>query len=217
MAAYDLEEQEQLSQIKAWWETYGNLVTGVALVAAIAAVAWQGWTWYQGKQSGEASVLYAAVQKAVAENKPQQAREAAGMLIEKYSGTAYADLGALLASRAQADAGDLKNARAQLGWAAEKANDPVLRELARLRLAAVLLDEKSYDEALAQLQAKPSDALAARYADLRGDILAAQGKPAEARTAYKAALDSLATATKPEAAAFKEVVQAKLDGLGGAQ
>ncbi len=135
MAAYDLEEQEQISQIKAWWETYGNLVTGVALVAAVAAVGWQGWTWYQGKQSGEASVLYAAVQKAAAENKPQQVREAAGMLIEKYSGTAYADLGALLASRVQADAGDLKNARAQLGWAAEKANDPVLRELARLRLA----------------------------------------------------------------------------------
>ena len=217
MAAYDLEEQEQISQIKAWWDTYGNLVTGIALAAAVAAVGWQGWNWYQGKQSGEASVLYAAVQKAAAENKPQQAREAAGMLIEKYSGTAYADPGALLSSRVQADAGDLKSARAQLGWAAEKANDPALRELARLRLAAVLLDEKSYDEALAQLQAKPSEALQARYGDLRGDILAAQGKVADARGAYKAALEALASATKPEAVAFKEVVQAKLDGLGGAQ
>ena len=67
MAAYDLEEQEQISQIKAWWDTYGNLVTGIALAAAVAAVGWQGWNWYQGKQSGEASVLYAAVQKAAAE------------------------------------------------------------------------------------------------------------------------------------------------------
>lgn len=217
MAAFDLEEQEQISQIKGWWEQYGKLVTVLAVAAALASVGWQGWNWYQGKQGAEASALYDVVQKAAAERNAQKAREAAGMLIEKYSGTAYADMAALLSAKVQSEAGDLKNARVPLAWAADKANDPALRGLARLRLATVMLDDKAYDEALAQVQSPPDEALAARYADLRGDILVAQGKPDEARVAYKAAVDALGAATKIEAVTLREIAQAKLDAVGGAQ
>lgn len=217
MAAFDLEEQEQISQIKGWWEQYGSIVTAIAVAAALISVVWQGWGWYKAKQSVEASALYATVQQAAVDRNPQKAREAAGTIIEKYSGTTYADLAALLSAKVQSDAGDLKNARVPLAWAAEKANDPALRHLARLRLASVLLDEKAYDEALAQLQAPAEGELAARYADLKGDILVAQGKPAEARAAYKTAVDALATAVKAEASALREIAQAKLDAVGGAQ
>lgn len=217
MAAFDLEEQEQLSQIKGWWEQYGKLVTALAIAAALASVAWQGWNWYVGKQSAEASALYDVVQQAAVEHNAQKAREAAGTLIEKYSSTAYADLAALLSAKVQVDAGDLKNAKVPLAWAAEKANDPALRGLAKLRLATVLLDDKAYPEALAQLQSPPDESFAARYADLKGDILVVQGKPAEARTAYKAAVDALGAATKVEAATLREIAQAKLDAVGGAQ
>ncbi|WP_374483317.1 YfgM family protein [Zoogloea sp.] len=217
MAAFDLEEQEQISQIKGWWEQYGKLVTALAIVVALASVAWQGWNWYVSKQSAEASALYDAVQQAAAEHNAQKAREVAGTLIEKYGATSYADLAALLSAKVQVEAGDLKNARVPLAWAAEKANDSALRSLAKLRLATVLLDDKAYDEALAQLQAKPDDELAARYADLKGDILMAQGKPAEARVAYKAAVDALGDASKVESATLREVAQAKLDALGGVQ
>ncbi|WP_398304921.1 YfgM family protein [Zoogloea sp.] len=217
MAAFDLEEQEQISQIKGWWESYGTVVTAVAVVAALASVGWQGWNWYRGQQGAEASALYAVVQQAAVEHNAQKAREVTGAIIEKYSGTPYADLAALLSAKVQSDAGDLKNARVPLAWAAEKANDPALRNLARLRLATVLLDEKAYDEALAQLQAPVDADLAARFADLKGDILVAQGKPAEARAAYKAAVDALATAVKPEASTLREIAQAKLDAVGGAQ
>lgn len=216
MAAFDLEEQEQISQIKGWWEQYGKLVTALVIVVALASVAWQGWNWYVSKQSAEASALYDAVQQAAAEHNAQKAREVAGTLIEKYGATSYADLAALLSAKVQVEAGDLKNARVPLAWAAEKANDPALRSLAKLRLATVLLDDKAYDEALAQL-AKPDDELAARYADLKGDILMAQGKPAEARVAYKAAVEALGNASKVESATLREVAQAKLDALGGAQ
>ncbi|MBT9496708.1 MULTISPECIES: tetratricopeptide repeat protein [Zoogloea] len=217
MAAFDLEEQEQISQIKGWWEQYGKLVTALAVVAALASVGWQGLNWYRGKQGSEASVLYDAVQRAAVERNAQKAREAAGALIEKYSGTAYADMAALLSAKVQSEAGDLKNARVPLAWAAEKANDPALRGLARLRLATVMLDEKAYDEALAQVQTPPDESFAARYADLKGDILVAQGKPAEARVAYTAAVEALATATKPEAVTLREIAQAKLDAVGDAQ
>lgn len=216
MAAFDLEEQEQISQIKGWWEQYGKLVTALVIVVALASVAWQGWNWYVSKRSAEASALYDAVQQAAAEHNAQKAREVAGTLIEKYGATSYADLAALLSAKVQVEAGDLKNARVPLAWAAEKANDPALRSLAKLRLATVLLDDKAYDEALAQL-AKPDDELAARYADLKGDILMAQGKPAEARVAYKAAVEALGNASKVESATLREVAQAKLDALGGAQ
>ena len=77
MAAFDLEEQEQISQIKGWWEQFGTLVTGAAVAAALASVGWQGWQWYQGKQSAEASALYGVLQKAASERNTQKAREAA--------------------------------------------------------------------------------------------------------------------------------------------
>lgn len=218
MAAYDLEEQEQISEIKAFWEKYGKLITGLAVAAAVASVSWQGWQWYQRKQASEAAMLYAVVQRAAAEHNPQKVREAAGQILEKYNGTAYADLAALTSGKAQAEAGDLKNARAHLGWAAEHANDPALRDLARLRLAAVLLDDKAYDEALKQLSTAPSsEAFAPRFDDLRGDVLMAQNKPAEAKAAYKAAGDKLAASSQEGAAGLKELIQAKLESLGGAQ
>ena len=184
MAAFDLEEQEQISQIKGWWEQYGKLVTTLAVVAALASVGWQGWNWHKGKQAAEASVLYDQLQSAAAERNAPKVREIAGSLLEKYSGTAYADLAALLSAKIQAEAGDLKNARVRLAWAAGNASDPALRDLARLRLASVMLDDKAYDEALAQLQAAPDESLTARFADLKGDILVAQGKKEDARAAY---------------------------------
>lgn len=217
MAAFDLEEQEQISQIKGWWEENGKLVTTLAVAAALASVGWQGWNWYRGKQGAEASALYAVVQQAAGEKNAQKVREAAGQIIDKYSGTPYADLAALTSAKVQSDAGDLKNARVPLAWAAEKANDPALRNIARLRLATVLFDDKAYDEALAQLQAPVDAELAARFADLKGDILVAQGKPAEARAAYKAAVEALSTAVKPESSTLREITQAKLDAIGGAQ
>lgn len=213
MALYDLEEQEQLSEIKAWWEHYGRLVTAVAVAAALASVAWQGWQWYKHKQSAEAAALYALVQRADMAKDAVKAREAAGQIIDKFSGSYYADLAALLSAQVQLAAGDSKNARAQLGWAAEKANDPALRELARLRLATVLFDENALDEALAQLASPPSEPFKARYADLQGDILAAQGKKAEARAAYQAAL----AAEPPGQNSLQGLISLKLEALGGAQ
>lgn len=222
MAAYDLEEQEQISQLKHWWEQYGNLVTWVLLAVAVAVVAYQGWNWYQRKQSLEASVVYGALQKAAAEKDIKKARDAAGELLEKYSGTAYAALGALVSAKVQVEGGDLKTARAQLAWAAGNAKTPELRDLARLRLAAVLLDDQAPEEALKQLEQAPTAPFAPRFAELRGDILAIQGKRAEARSAYQAALAQLDVQAKSADApqnlrAMREVVQLKLESLGEGQ
>jgi predicted negative regulator of RcsB-dependent stress response len=221
MAAYDLEEQEQLDELKTWWKMYGNLVTGLLLVVALAMAGWQGWNWWQRQQAAQASVVFANLQAAAMQRDVKRVRELAGELVDKYSVTAYAGMGAMLAARVQVDTGDARNARVQLGWAAENAKDPGLRELARLRLATLLLDEKSYDEAMKQLATEPLAPFAPRFAELRGDILAAQGKAAEARTAYESALTKLAALAKDDEArqrsGYKDVLEAKRDALGAAK
>ena len=220
MATYDLEEQEQISELKTWWKMYGNLVTAVLLAVSAGAVGWQAWNWYQRTQAVEASVIYAAVQKGAMERDPKRVREAAGELTEKYPGTAYAAMAALISARMQFDAGDLKTARAQLQWVAEKARDRDLRDLGRLRLAHVLFDDKALDEALKLLADEPVPAFAARFGELKGDILAAQGKNAEAKAAYQAALAKQDAAEKAAGSQggretqYRDLLQVKLDSLG---
>ena len=212
MAHYDLEEQEQIDSIKTWWKMYGNLVTGVVVAGSLAVIGWQGWNWYQRSQAAQASAIYGVLEQAVAARDAQKVKAAAGELAEKFGGTTYAALGALVAARQSFEAGDLKTARAQLTWAADNGKDEI-RDLARLRLASVLLDEKAYDEALKQLEAAHAAAFAARFLELKGDVLAAAGKKPEARAAYQAALDK-GEVREGRGGAGRELLRQKLDSLG---
>ena len=225
MATYDLEEQEQLAEIKAWWKLYGNLVVNALTVAAVVVIAWQGWNWYQRSQSAQASMVYDVLQKAVYEKDAQRITAASGELLEKFGGSDYAALGALTAAKAMVDAGDGKTAKLKLLWVVEHSKHE-LRELARLRLVALLFDEKAYDEALKQLDGKVSPAFAVRFAESRGDVLSAQGKKAEAVTAYQTALSDLENADKAgdESASqsqsnviYRDLLQQKIDSLGGSK
>jgi len=212
MAHYDLEEQEQIDTLKTWWKMYGNLVTGVIVAGSLAVIGWQGWNWYQRSQAAQASAIYGVLEQAVAARDAQKVKAAAGELAEKFGGTTYAALGALVAARQSFEAGDLKTARAQLTWAAENGKDEI-RDIARLRLASVLLDEKAYDEALKQLEAAHAAAFAARFLELKGDVLAAAGKKPEARAAYQAALDK-GEVREGRGGAGRELLRQKLDSLG---
>ena len=225
MATYDLEEQEQLAEIKAWWKAYGNLVVNALTVAAVVVIAWQSWNWYQRSQSAQASMVYDVLQKAVYEKDAQRITAASGELLEKFGGSDYAALGALTAAKAMVDAGDGKTAKLKLLWVVEHSKHE-LRELARLRLVALLFDEKAYDEALKQLDGKVSPTFAARFAESRGDVLSAQGKKAEAVTAYQTALSDLENADKAgdESASqsqsnviYRDLLQQKIDSLGGSK
>jgi len=217
MATYDLEEQEQLEEIKTWWKLHGTLITAVVVALAVGVVGWQGWQWWQRSQSNQAAHLYGQLQLALQQQDAKRVRLLSGELIDKFGGTAYAGMGALIAGKALYETGDLKSAAAQYGWAAEQARDPGLRDLARLRQALVLADEKSYDAALALLAVPPAPTFQARYAEVRGDILATQGKPAEARAAYDTALQALATTREADerpAGPYRDILQTKRDAVG---
>lgn len=209
--ALDHEEQEQLAALKSWWNEHGNLVVAAILAVAIGAGGWRGWNWYQNKQSLQASALYEMLARAVQAGDAKTMRDASGTLAEDYPRTLYASMGALVAARYYFDHRELKDAKAQLEWILERSRSDDMKDLARLRLAAVLLDEKAYDEALKQLGAPHGDAYAAQYAALRGDVLVAKNQSKEAKAAYQLALDK---ASKSDAA-FRQSVRIRLEALGG--
>jgi len=209
--ALDLEEQEQVAELRAWWKQHGNLIVTALLAAALAFAGWRGWGWYQASQAGQASALYETLARGAQAGDAKAVRDAAGSLIESFPGTLYASMGALVAARFHFDRNDLKAAKAQLQWVIDNSSSDDFKDLARLRLAAVLLDEKGYDEALKLLDAPHAAAYDSQYAALRGDVLLAKNQPAEARAAYKLALEK---AGKDDGA-FRESVRMRLEALGG--
>jgi len=209
--ALDLEEQEQLAELKSWWKANGNLVVAVVVAAMLAFAGWRYWGIYQANKAAEAAALYETLGKAAQAGDAKALRDAGGALAENYPSTLYAPMGALVAARFYYDRSDLKSAKAQLQWVIERSSSDEMRDLARLRLAAVLLDEKAYDEALKQLDAPHAAATEAQYAALKGDVLVAKGQPAEAKAAYKLALDK----ADQQDAQFRDSVRMRLDALGG--
>jgi predicted negative regulator of RcsB-dependent stress response len=207
----DLEEQEQVAELKAWWKQHGNLIVSVILAAAVAFAGWQGWRWYSASQAAQAAGHFDALVKAAQGGDAKALRDAAGTLIESYPRTMYASMGALVAARFHFDRNDVKSAKAQLEWVVERAPADDFRDIARLRLAALLLDEKAHDEALKVLDAPHAPAYDSQFAALRGDVLLAKNQPAEARAAYQLALEK----SGKEQNAFRESVRMRLEALGG--
>lgn len=206
--AYDLEEQEELDVLKDWWKRNGNTVLWGVTAVFVAFAGFRGWQYYQQKQSYEASARYEALaQLDISDIK--NIRSVSGQLMEKYSGTSYAARAALLAAKANYEAHDAKSAKAQLQWAIEHSKEEQVRGIAQLQLAAILLEEKQYDAALKALSDKHNAAFDGLFADLRGDILAAQGKTADAKAAYKDALGKL-----DEKGRYRRFTEHKLEALG---
>ena len=209
--ALDLEEQEQLAELKTWWRQHGNRIVALIAAVAIGFAGWQGWQWYRASQAAQAVGLYDALARGVQSGDAKAVRDSAGSLIEGYSGTLYASMGALAAARFHFDRNDPKSAKAQLQWVIDSSPYEDFRDLARLRLAAVLLDEKQYDQALKLLEAPHAAAYDAHYAALRGDVLVANKQPAEARAAYQLALEK----SGRQEGAFRDSVRMRLEALGG--
>jgi predicted negative regulator of RcsB-dependent stress response len=206
----DLQEQEQIDALKAFWAKYGNLIMWtITLVLAVFA----GYTWWQKMErdkAGVASTMYGEMQAAAAAGDAKRAAQILGDMQSKASKTTYTQLGALLAAKVQADKGDSAGAIANLHWVADNGNDENAA-VAHLRLAGLLADGKKYDDALKELVLVKPASFAALVSDRRGDIELAQGQKDAAIKAYKNAYDGL-----PETAQYRILVEAKLTALGAA-
>jgi predicted negative regulator of RcsB-dependent stress response len=206
--AYDLEEQEQLDEFKAWWKKNGKMATNLILAALVAYAAWQAYGYFQNNKAVEASELYQALVVTdltkTAEIKTQSAK-----LMDSFSGTPYAGRAAVFAAKANFAANDDKSAKSQLEWATKNAKEAAIKAIAGLQLANILFEQKDYDGAQKVLAAINDKGYEGLKASLQGDIYLAQGKTAEAKKAFEAALNNL-----DEQGKMHQYTQQKLESLG---
>lgn len=212
MAALDLQEQEQLDALKAWWIENNKWILIALLAVAVAIGGWRGWQYYQQEQSSEAATLFAELDRQLKSGDGKRVNDLAAIVMGKYPATAYAPRAALLAAQVNELLKDAARAKTQLQWVIDYADEASLKDVARLRIAAILLDEKDYEKALKLLQADHASSFDGLYADLRGDVLSAQGKTDEARSAYKLAVEKTDAKSM-----YRNLIQMKLDALGAAK
>jgi len=183
----DLEEQEQLAEIKHFWNEYGNLITWAVIVVFGSIAAWNGWQYWQRAQAAQASALYEEVERAAQAGDASRLERAFSDMKDKFGRTTYAQQAGLLAARIFAEKGNTDAAKGALGWVADKASDEGLQAVARLRLASIMMEAKAYDEALKYLSGDFPKEFEALVADRRGDVYNLQGKKAEAKAEYSKA------------------------------
>jgi predicted negative regulator of RcsB-dependent stress response len=207
--ALDLDEQEQLDQLKHFWKTWGNLISWVLIAVLGSYAAWNGFQYWERNQASKAAALYDELERAVSAGDLVRVERSLADMKDKFGRTQFAQQSALLAAKTLQAQGKAEAARDALAWVAGGATDPAYRDIARLRLAALQLDAKAYDDALKQLGLDFTPELSGLAADLRGDVLQAKGQSAEAVVAYQQAWKKLA-----ETPDYLRLVQAKLNALG---
>lgn len=207
----DLDEQEQLDQLKHFWKQYGNLITWTLIAVLGSFAAWNGWNWWQRDQAVKAGAMFDELDRAAQAGDAERAGSVFANLKDRYPRTAFAQQGGLLAAKVQYEKGQPEAASSTLAWVSDNAVETEYRTLARLRLAGVLLDQKKYDEALKQLDGATAEEFAALVADRRGDVLLAQGKKDEAKAAYLQAWKAMDAQVD-----YRRLIDAKLTALGAA-
>jgi predicted negative regulator of RcsB-dependent stress response len=205
----NLEDQEQLDELKHFWKSWGDLITWVLIVVLGSYAAWMGWQSYQGKQAAQSAALYDTVERSALSGDLALLDRSVNDIEEKFASTTYAQQAALLAARVYNDKDRKADAKKQLTWVIDQASDEGYQTLARLRLAALLVEDKAYDEARKQLTAKTPEAFAPLMADRLGDLAMLQAQPAEAVQHYKNAWKGF----EPNAD-YRRLVAVKLAALG---
>ena len=205
----DLEEQEQLDQIKHFWKQYGNLITWLLIVVLGAFASWNFYQYWQKNQSSQAAAMYDEVERTVKLAEPAKVDRVFADMKEKFSSTSYAQQAGLLVAKHYYSLGQLDPAKAALTWVAEQTSEPGFQAVARLRLASLWIESKNYDEALKPLNADFPTSYRAMVSDRKGDLLQLQGKKAEAIAEYEKAYKLF-----DEKIEFRRLVEVKLNALG---
>ena len=205
----DLEEQEQLDQIKHFWKQYGNLITWALILVLGAFAGWNLYQRWQQSQASQASALYDEVERVAKAGDVAKLDRAMADMKDKFPGTTYARQAALMAAKIYFEAGKVEEAKASLTWVADTSSDEGYQAIARLRLAAVLIESKAFDDALKQLNTAFPVEFSALVADRKGDVFSLQGKRAEAKTEYEKAYKAFGDRSE-----YRRLVEVKLNALG---
>ena len=206
---FDLEEQEQIAQLKHFWSTWGALITWALIIVMGAVTAWNGYRYWKTRQAQQAVALMEAIEQGVQTKDVTRVQQALTDLRNDYPGTIQAGQGALLAARVFVTENRWDDAKGALRWLADNASDEGYVALAKLRLASVLMQEKAYDEALGLLSGGFPAEFAGVVADRRGDVYELQGKKQQAIDEYRRAWSAL-----EEGIDYRNLIEAKLNALG---
>lgn len=205
----DLEEQEQLDQLKHFWKQYGNLITWGLILVLGAIAAWNGYHRWQHDQSLQAAAMYDEVEKVVLGGDAQKAERAFNDMKDRFAKAAYTQQAGLLVAKMAYESGKVDSAKSTLTWLVDNAADKGYASVARLRLSAVLIDAKAYDDALKLLATGMADEFTALADDRKGDIYTLQGKKTEAKAEYEKAYKAF-----DEQSEYRRLVGVKLNALG---
>lgn len=205
----DLQEQEQIDALRAFWKQYGNLITWTLILALGAFAAWNGWNWYQRDQAQKAGAMFDELERAAQAGDADRASRVFGDLKERFARTAYAPQGGLLAAKVLAEKGRSADAITGLQWVAGNAPEDEVRTIARMRLAGLMADAGQHDAALKELDAATASGFEALVADRRGDVLMAMGRKDDAAKAYRLAWDKMAATVQ-----YRTLIEIKLTSLG---
>lgn len=207
----DLEEQEQLDELKHFWKQYGNAITWILIAVLSAFAAWNGYQQWERSQAAQAAGMYDEVERVVASGDVTKAERAFGDMRERFGRTVYAQQAGLLLAKLAVEKSKPDVAQSVLTWVAEKSTDEGLAAIAKLRLAGLLIESKSFDAALKLLEAAPPAEFVALFADRKGDIYAIQNKTEFARAEYLKAYSAF-----DERSEYRRLVEIKLNAVGGA-
>jgi predicted negative regulator of RcsB-dependent stress response len=205
----NLEEQEQLDSLKAFWNRQGGLITWTLVLVLGGFAGWNGWNYWQRDQAVKAGAMFEELDRAAAAGDAEKTARVFADMQQRFPKVPITQQGGLTAAKVQVDKGQADAAKASLTWVAENGAEEEMRTIARLRLAAVQADAKQFDEALKTLEAATAPEFTALVADRRGDVLMAQGKKPEARAAWEAAY----AAMDPKVD-YRRLIEAKLMSVG---
>lgn len=185
--AYD-SDHEQVEALKTWWSENGTSVLVGVVLGIGGLVGWRAWVAYQENQARAASTYYAAMFEAAAASNEEAVLTNTQTLINEYASTPYAALAALELAKTRAGSDDLEAAAEQLRWAIDHARQDTIRDVAKIRLARVLVTQDKHDEALALLVEPLPAAYTGLAEEIRGDVYVAKGEIDKARAAYERAI-----------------------------
>jgi predicted negative regulator of RcsB-dependent stress response len=206
--ALDLEEQEQVDELKALWKKYGPYITKATIAFFVLYGLFQGWGYYQNKQSLSASEAYQSI-VVLDEKNTKEIMQKAQSLIDNYGGTPYAGRAAILYAKASYADGLKDKTKEKLEWASSHAKESATESIALIQLGQILLEEKKYDEALKKVNDVDNEGYLGLSNDLKGDVLNAMGKKEEAKKAYLEALKRFGPKDP-----YARFTQEKLETLG---
>lgn len=204
-------EEEQIEALRRWWQENALSVIAGLVIAVLAVGGWQAWEYWEERQAQSASAGYENVTATLQSEDLDGAREALEALQADHAGSPQAALASMSVGRALLQADDTDAAMEVLDWATNNAPGEALGRLARLRLAQAQLQADAVDDALATLDPVPEGAYAARFQELRGDLLVVRGESEAAAEAYRAAV-----AADP-VGGRRELIDRKLTDLGSAR